>query len=146
VPTSASYPGRSRSLECSFEAAIKGAFYADETRVMLAEGRICEIDIDPEVRMYTAWDKLLWRNGSTIPKALEALGLKTLARSATPSCSCFSFGLPSSRSPKSQPGFVTSLQSLTKIRNALLLHAGETLGVGLRERTGDAVRSPALAY
>jgi hypothetical protein len=29
-----------QEFECSFEAAIKGAFYADEMRTMLAEGRI----------------------------------------------------------------------------------------------------------
>jgi hypothetical protein len=43
-------------LKQSFEAAIRGAFYAEEMRVMLAEGRICEIEIDPDVLMYTAWD------------------------------------------------------------------------------------------
>jgi hypothetical protein len=45
-----------QELECSFEAAIRGAFYAEEMRVMLAKGRICEIEIDPDVLMYTAWD------------------------------------------------------------------------------------------
>jgi hypothetical protein len=45
-----------QELECSFEAAIKGAFYADELRTMLAEGRIRPIEIDPAVRMHTAWD------------------------------------------------------------------------------------------
>ena len=30
-----------QEFECSFEAAIKGAFYAEEMRAMLAEGRIC---------------------------------------------------------------------------------------------------------
>jgi phage terminase large subunit len=29
-----------QEFECSFEAAIKGAFYAEEMRTMLAEGRI----------------------------------------------------------------------------------------------------------
>jgi phage terminase large subunit len=32
-----------QEFECSFEAAIKGAFYADEMRMMLAEGRICPL-------------------------------------------------------------------------------------------------------
>ena len=45
-----------QELECSFEAAIKGAFYADEMRVMLAEGRICPLDIDRDVRVHTSWD------------------------------------------------------------------------------------------
>ena len=41
---------------CSFEAAIKGAFYAEEMRTMLAEGRIRPIEIEKEVRVHTAWD------------------------------------------------------------------------------------------
>jgi hypothetical protein len=45
-----------QEFECSFEAAIKGAFYADEMRTMLAEGRICPIEINREVRTHTAWD------------------------------------------------------------------------------------------
>jgi hypothetical protein len=40
----------------SFEAAIKGAFYAEEMRAMLAEGRIRPIEIEKEVRVHTAWD------------------------------------------------------------------------------------------
>jgi phage terminase large subunit len=45
-----------QEFECSFEAAIKGAFYADEMRTMLAEGRIRPIEIEKEVRVHTAWD------------------------------------------------------------------------------------------
>jgi phage terminase large subunit len=45
-----------QEFECSFEAAIKGAFYADEMRTMLAEGRICPIEINKDVRTHTAWD------------------------------------------------------------------------------------------
>jgi hypothetical protein len=45
-----------QELECSFEAAIKGAFYADAMRVMLAEGRISPLEIDKDVLVYTAWD------------------------------------------------------------------------------------------
>lgn len=45
-----------QELECSFEAAIRGAFYADEMRIMQAEGRIRAIDIDTNVRVHTAWD------------------------------------------------------------------------------------------
>jgi hypothetical protein len=46
----------SQEFECSFEAAIKGAFYADEMRTMLAEGRICPIEINKDVKTHTAWD------------------------------------------------------------------------------------------
>lgn len=45
-----------QEYECSWEAATKGAFYADEMRTMLAEGRICPIAIDKAVRVHTAWD------------------------------------------------------------------------------------------
>jgi phage terminase large subunit len=45
-----------QEFECSFEAAIKGAFYAEEMRAMLAEGRIRPIGIEKEVRVHTAWD------------------------------------------------------------------------------------------
>jgi hypothetical protein len=45
-----------QEFECSFEAAIKGAFYAEKMRTMLAEGRICPIKIETDVRVHTAWD------------------------------------------------------------------------------------------
>jgi phage terminase large subunit len=45
-----------QEFECSFEAAIKGAFYAEEMRTMLAEGRIRPIKIETDVRVHTAWD------------------------------------------------------------------------------------------
>lgn len=45
-----------QEFECSFEAALKGAFYAEEMRTMLAEGRIAPIAIDKAVRVHTAWD------------------------------------------------------------------------------------------
>ena len=45
-----------QEFECSFEAAIRGAFYAEEMRAMLAEGRIAPIEINKDVRVHTAWD------------------------------------------------------------------------------------------
>jgi phage terminase large subunit len=45
-----------QEFECSFEAAIKGAFYSEEMRTMLGEGRLCPIEIDKDVRVHTAWD------------------------------------------------------------------------------------------
>lgn len=45
-----------QEYECSWEASIKGAFYADEMRIMAAEGRIRPIEIDKSVRVHTAWD------------------------------------------------------------------------------------------
>lgn len=45
-----------QELECSFEAAIHGAFYADQLRAMEAEKRVAPIEIDRNVRVHTAWD------------------------------------------------------------------------------------------
>jgi phage terminase large subunit len=45
-----------QELECSFEAAIHGAFYANQLRAMDAEKRVVPIQIDREVRVHTAWD------------------------------------------------------------------------------------------
>jgi phage terminase large subunit len=50
-----------QEFECSFEAAIKGAFYAEEMRVMLAEGRICPIEIAGSTgRCNTGVKSLCW--------------------------------------------------------------------------------------
>jgi hypothetical protein len=36
--------------------SIKGAFFAEEMRAMLAEGRIRQIKIETDVRAHAAWD------------------------------------------------------------------------------------------
>ena len=45
-----------QEYECSFEAAIRGAFYAEELRRAAAEGRIGHVSIDRSVPVHTAWD------------------------------------------------------------------------------------------
>lgn len=45
-----------QEYECSFDAAIKGAFYADELRRAEDEGRIGRVPIDRGVPVDTAWD------------------------------------------------------------------------------------------
>jgi phage terminase large subunit len=45
-----------QEFECSFEAAIKGAFYADEMRTTLAEGRISNLPLEKNARVHTSWD------------------------------------------------------------------------------------------
>lgn len=45
-----------QEYECSFEAAILGAFYGTEMREATAAGRICRVDYQPEVPVHTAWD------------------------------------------------------------------------------------------
>src|SRR5207253_2493523 len=44
-----------QEYECSFEAAIKGAFYAEELTRAGQEGRIGRVPIDRAVRVHTAW-------------------------------------------------------------------------------------------
>ena len=45
-----------QEYECSFEAAILGAFYGAEMREATDAGRICRVDYQPEVPVHTAWD------------------------------------------------------------------------------------------
>lgn len=45
-----------QEYECSFEAAIKGAFYADELRRAEGEDRIGRIPIERALKVHTAWD------------------------------------------------------------------------------------------
>lgn len=61
-----------QEMECSFEAAIKGAFYGEQIRRMDAEGRICHLDIDRSVRVHTAWD--LGRRDATAIWFIQCVG------------------------------------------------------------------------
>jgi len=45
-----------QEYECSFDAAILGAFYGLEMRRVDEEGRIKELPFEPESPVYTAWD------------------------------------------------------------------------------------------
>lgn len=45
-----------QEFECSFEAAIKGAFYGEELKRARLEGRIARIPIDRSLGVWTAWD------------------------------------------------------------------------------------------
>lgn len=45
-----------QELECSFEAAIHGAFYGEEMRIAAEENRIRPIQVERAVRVHTAWD------------------------------------------------------------------------------------------
>lgn len=61
-----------QEYECSFEAAVKGAFYADEMRTMLAERRIRPIEIDKSIRVHTGWD--IGRTDSTVIWFIQCVG------------------------------------------------------------------------
>ena len=45
-----------QEYECSFEAAILGAFFGEDLREATEQGRICQVDYQPEVPVHTAWD------------------------------------------------------------------------------------------
>jgi hypothetical protein len=54
-----------QEYECSFEAAILGAFYGVEMREALDAGRIREVPHDADLPVYTAWD-IGWRDDTAI--------------------------------------------------------------------------------
>jgi phage terminase large subunit len=45
-----------QEYECSFEAAILGAFYGTEMRMADEDGRICPVSYDSNIPVHTAWD------------------------------------------------------------------------------------------
>lgn len=45
-----------QEFECSFDAAITGAYYAEGIRRLEADGAICAVPYDPMFRVHTAWD------------------------------------------------------------------------------------------
>ena len=45
-----------QEMECSFEAAILGAFYGTEMREATEQGRITPVDYDTSLPVHTAWD------------------------------------------------------------------------------------------
>lgn len=45
-----------QEFECSFEAAILGAYYGKELRQAEESGRVCAVQHDPSLPVYTAWD------------------------------------------------------------------------------------------
>jgi hypothetical protein len=45
-----------QEFECSFEAAILGAYYGKELRLCEQAGRVTTVEYDPNLPVYTAWD------------------------------------------------------------------------------------------
>jgi hypothetical protein len=45
-----------QEFECSFEAAIQGAYFASQMRAMRADGRLGKVTVDPAQPVHTAWD------------------------------------------------------------------------------------------
>lgn len=50
---------------CDFDAAILGAYYGQEMRAALEDGRITRVDHDPSLPVHTAWD-LGWTDDTAI--------------------------------------------------------------------------------
>ena len=45
-----------QEFECSFEAAIQGAYWGKEMAQAERDGRICDVPVDPTQPVWTAWD------------------------------------------------------------------------------------------
>jgi hypothetical protein len=45
-----------QEYECSFEAAILGAFYGEDLRKATNAGQVCKVAYDPHLPCHTAWD------------------------------------------------------------------------------------------
>jgi hypothetical protein len=45
-----------QEFECSFEAAILGAYYGRELKTIEQDGRLCDVPYDRNISVYTAWD------------------------------------------------------------------------------------------
>jgi len=54
-----------QEFECSFDAAITGAYYGKELVIAEQQGRITKVDYDPAYKVYTAWD-LGWSDDTAI--------------------------------------------------------------------------------
>ena len=54
-----------QEFECSFEAAIQGAYYAKLMEAALTSGRICSVPHNPDFPVFTAWD-LGWSDATAI--------------------------------------------------------------------------------
>lgn len=45
-----------QEYECSFQAAIMGAYYGKQMKLVEDQGRICSVPYEPSLPVYTAWD------------------------------------------------------------------------------------------
>jgi phage terminase large subunit len=41
---------------CSFDSVIPGSYYAKEMTICEREGRICQVDVDRDLPVHSAWD------------------------------------------------------------------------------------------
>ena len=45
-----------QEFECSFDAAVMGAYYGKEMKAAEEQGRICGVPVDPAAQVHVAWD------------------------------------------------------------------------------------------
>lgn len=64
-----------QEYECSFEAAVRGAYYGKEFNEAEAAGRITNVPYDPRLPVHTAWD--LGMADSTVVWFVQTLGAET---------------------------------------------------------------------
>jgi hypothetical protein len=64
-----------QEYECSFEAAVKGAYYGQEMNAAEAEARITSVPYDPRLQVHTAWD--LGIADSTVVWFVQTVGRET---------------------------------------------------------------------
>jgi phage terminase large subunit len=55
-----------QEFECSFDAAILGAYWGREMAQAERDGRICDVPVDPSQPVYTAWDLGRGRHGDLV--------------------------------------------------------------------------------
>lgn len=49
-------PEFDQEMMCSFEASVMGAYYAEQMKLLDAQGRICSVPHDPNLPVNTSWD------------------------------------------------------------------------------------------
>ena len=45
-----------REMECSFDAPVEGAYFADQLNAVAAQGRVCKVPVDLSAPVITSWD------------------------------------------------------------------------------------------
>ena len=45
-----------REMECSFDAPVEGAYFAEALNALAAQGRVCQVPVDLAAPVMTAWD------------------------------------------------------------------------------------------
>ena len=121
----------SQEMECSFEAAILGAYYGKELAQAEAAGRIRSVPVDPILPVHTAWDlgisdsTAIWffqvgREGPRVVDHYEASG----------------FGLPHYAEVLKSKGYTYGTEYLPHDAQARELGTGRTLQETLRQLTG----------